>query len=347
MIRVGIDAMSTLPPIGGVGRYVAGLLHGLREIERDGLEVTPLIPRCRRSTSIRVLLEMQLRTRRGFDAVHFPFYYPPLRPFCPVTVAVHDVLLFEHPEWFPRAWGAWMRFLIARGLRAAAAVVTGSRCAAESIAALGLAPPKKVHVIPYGVDRSVFAPPTRSRVDSVLRAAGLERPYVVQFGGLEPRRGLDLSIAAVREARVTLHDLELVLAGRVRASTPGLESPPSWLRSLGEVADADAPALLAGACAVLAPSRGEGFDLPVLEALACGAAVVASDIQVHRELFSGATAEFASGNAADLARALVELVTRPDLRDQLRAQGLDLASRFSWAGTARGHADLWLESATH
>jgi len=333
--------MSTLPPIGGVGRYVAGLLRGLVEAGGAGLEVVPLVPPRRRNTSFWVLLELQARTRRGFNLVHFPFYYPPLVPRCPVTVAVHDVLLFEHPDWFPRAWGTWMRFLIARGLREAAAVVTGSQSAAAAIAGLGLAARDRVRVIPYGVDRTVFMPPTAERIRMTLQRFGLDCPYVIQFGGLEPRRGLDLSVTAVREARSTFTDLELVLVGSVRSVTPGLDRLPPWVRRLEAVADTEAPALLAGARAVLAPSRGEGFDLPVLEALACGAAVVASDIPVHRELFGGAIAEFASGVAEDLARVLLEVLTRTDRRDRLRAGGPKFAARFTWAATARGHKELW------
>lgn len=343
VMRVGIDAMPTLPPAGGVGRYAAGLLRALQDARSTDLELVPFVPRHRRSASAWVLLELQSATRCGFDVFHFPFYFPPLRPRCPVTVAVHDVLLFERPEWFPRAWGTWMRLLIARGMREAAAVITGSWSAAEAIVGLGLAQRDRIRVIRYGVDDGIFAPPSAARVAETRERHGLSRPFVVQFGALEPRRGVDLSLAAVREVRGHVTDLELVLVGSARAAMPGLEVPPAWVHRLGEVTDADMPALLAGALAVLAPSRGEGFDLPVLEALACGAAVVASDIPVHMELFGDATAGFASGDAADMARALLEVVTQANRSNCLRAAGPELAARFTWAATARDHVRLWRE----
>jgi glycosyltransferase involved in cell wall biosynthesis len=340
-LRVGLDGKSLLPPRAGVARYLEGLLAGWEALPHPDAELTVLRPDARRRTLPWVLWSMQRATSRGFAVFHFPFYYPPLAPRCPVTVAIHDVLVLEHPEWFQRAWMSPLRLLLPRGARRAAAVVTGSRSVAEAIAERCRIPIERVVLTGYGVDRTRFAPPEPAHAGEVRRRLGLARPYLLQLGSLEPRRGVDLALAAVRELRQSHPELELVLVGEVRAPVPALAQPPPWLRRLGWVDDADLPALYAGAAAVLAPSRGEGFDLPLAEALACGAAAVASDIPVHREHFASAVEFFASGDAEALTAA-----TRTVLEDSARATALRAAgpahtARFDWNEVARRHLELW------
>jgi glycosyltransferase involved in cell wall biosynthesis len=154
---------------------------------------------------------------------------------------------------------------------------------------------------------------------------------------------VDLALAAVASLRQRDPDLELVLVGTPRAHVPALEQPPPWVRLLGWVEDADLPALYAGAEAVLAPSRGEGFDLPLLEALACGAVVVASDIPVHREHFTPAVELFASGDAEALVEAAARVLGDSERAARLRTAGRALAAGFKWEDVARRHLDLWLE----
>jgi glycosyltransferase involved in cell wall biosynthesis len=258
-------------------------------------------------------------------------------------VAIHDVLVLEHPEWFPRAFLNPLRHLVPRGARVAAAVVTGSRCVADAIAERCRIPRERIRLTGYGVDRARFAPPTPERLAEVRARFALSRPYLLQLGALEPRRGVDLSLVAVASLRKRNPDLELVLVGTPRTPVPALKQPPAWVRITGWVDDADLPALYAGAAAVLAPSRGEGFDLPLLEALACGAAAVASDIAVHQEHFASAVALFASGDAEALAEATSTVLADSGRAAALRAAGPALAAGFDWAEVARRHLELWRE----
>ncbi len=342
-MRIGVDGKPLLPPRTGVARYLEGLLAGCAAVPHPDLELEIVTPAGPRRTLPWVLWSLQRATARDHAVFHFPFYYPPLAPRCPVTVAIHDVLVLEHPEWFPRPFLNPLRHLVPRGARQAAAVVTGSRCVADAIAERCRIPRERIHLTGYGVDRARFEPPARERLTELRLRLALSRPYLLQLGALEPRRGADLALAAVTRLRERDPDLELVLVGTPRAPVPALEQPPRWVRLLGWVEDGDLPALYAGAAAVLAPSRGEGFDLPLLEALACGAAAVASDIAVHREHFASAVEFFASGDAEALTEATARVLADSARAAAMRMAGPTLAAGFDWAEVARRHLELWRE----
>ena len=342
-MRVGIDGKPGVGRRAGVARYLDGLLGGCAALPHPDLAIEVVTPRAPRRTLPWVLWSLQRASGRGFAVFHFPFYYPPLRPRCPVTVAIHDVLVLEHPEWFPRALVNPLRVLIPGGARRAAAVVTGSRCVADAIAERCRVPRSRIRLTGYGVDAAVFSPPGRERIAETRARYALHRPYLLQVGALEPRRGVDLSLLAARLLRERHPDLELVLVGETRARVAALADAPEWVRTLGWVADGELPALYAGAAATLAPSRGEGFDLPLLEALASGAAAVASDIAVHREHFEPAVELFASGDGDALAEAVTRVVEDSGRAARLRAGGPCLAARFAWSDVARRHLELWRE----
>jgi glycosyltransferase involved in cell wall biosynthesis len=342
-VRVGLDGKCLLPPRAGVARYLEGLLHGCSVVPHDDVSIDVLEPSRPVPTLPWVLWGLQRASARGYGALHLPFYYPPLAPRCPAVVAIHDVLVLEHPQWFPRGRLNTLRRMIPAGARRAAAIVTGSPAIAAAIAALCDVPPSRIHVIAYGLDRERFAVPDPHAVADARAAYRLEKPFVMQLGALEPRRGVDLALTAMAELRERHPDLELALAGEQRSRVTALEHPPPWVRKLGRVGDEHLPGLLAGASAVVAPSRGEGFDFPVLEALACGAAVVASDIPVHVEQFAPAVALFESGEAGALAAALAGVLADSSRAAALRAAGPRHAASFSWERSARAHLDLWRE----
>ena len=342
--RVTVDAKVLLSPRGGVARYLEGLLAGCREVAPPDVELELLSPPHPRRTLSWVLWDLQ-RASRKVDLLHLPFYYGPLAPRCPTTVAVHDVLFLEHPEWFPQPWVSPLRWVVPRSARHAAAVVASGEAAAATIEATCKVPRSRIRVIPYGIDTGVFYPPAAAAARERCRRLGLEAPFLLQLGALEPRRGVDLTLAAAGRLRAAFPGLELVLAGEVRADVAALEAPPTWVRRLGRVAEDDLPPLYAGAAAVVAPSRGEGFDLPVLEALACGGAVVASDIPPHVEHFAPAVELFASGDAGALESALRRVLADSARAASLRAGGPVHAAAFRWEETAAAHLELWREVA--
>jgi len=343
-VLVGVDGKPLMAPRGGVARYIEGVLGGMAALASPDCELSVVSPPTPRRSLPWVLWDLQ-RATAGFSVFHLPFYYAPLFPRCPVTVVIHDLLFLTNPEWFPQRRANPMRWLVPRGARRAAGIVTFSQASVAPICDGCHVPASRVHVIPHGVDRSRFRPADPAVVRQTRRSFGLEAPYVLQLGALEPRRGTDLAVAAVRALRQRFPELQLVFVGEERAAVEALASPPSWVRRLGHLGDEPLAALLSGASVVLAPSRGEGFDLPVLEALACGAAVVASDIPVHVEHFGPAVELFASGDAEALQAAVLRVLDNSDRGAELRVGASRYARRFCWEDSARKHLELWRQVA--
>ena len=154
-------------------------------------------------------------------------------------------------------------------------------------------------------------------------------PYFLFVGTLEPRKNLDMLLEAWREMR-RHRTVDLVLAGRRRADFPEI-LPESGLRLAGEVADSDLPALYSGALGFVYPSLYEGFGLPVLEAMQCGAPVIAS----HAVEEAAGDAAIYADTPRELAGALAELASRPELAAATRQLSLARAREFSWERTAR------------
>jgi glycosyltransferase involved in cell wall biosynthesis len=155
------------------------------------------------------------------------------------------------------------------------------------------------------------------------------KPYFLFVGTLEPRKNLPALVDAWREVR-RHHAVELVLAGRRRADFPALADEPG-LRIMGEVPDEKLPELYSGALAFVYPSLYEGFGLPVLEAMQCGACVIASRAVAEA---AGDAAVYAE-SPEELARAMSEAAARPEWRAELGARSLARAREFSWEQTAR------------
>jgi glycosyltransferase involved in cell wall biosynthesis len=169
------------------------------------------------------------------------------------------------------------------------------------------------------------------RPEAVDSAAGI-RPYFLCVATIEPRKNVDAIIEAWREVRQT-DSVDLVLAGRVR---DGQKPPPiePGLRFLGSVPDRELPALYSRAVAALYPSIYEGFGLPVLEAMQCGAAVVTSRDPAVLETAGKATLTADAKDPRQWAAAMKLLLGQPDARREWQGRSLQRASEFSWGRTA-------------
>jgi glycosyltransferase involved in cell wall biosynthesis len=265
--------------------------------------------------------------------------FPP-RDERPLVVTVHDLNFREYPDAYPASGLAFHEAMLQR-LSDASLVIVPSRATADALAASEHAH-DRVRVVPMGTDMEAPSPEDRDRI---LEDLNIERPYVLWMGTLEPRKNPEGVI------RGFVHALE---SGLPEAATLHLYmvGPRGWwsgdlaeliserglqdrLRRINEQPIPVRAALYSGASAFVFPSLAEGFGLPILEAMACGAPVVTSNRSSMPEV-AGAAAEFCDpSDASSIGSAIAKVLRDPDLAEDLRRAGYKRAREFTWERTAR------------
>jgi glycosyltransferase involved in cell wall biosynthesis len=355
MARIAIDARKIRDY--GIGRYLEGLLGGIATIGGDDRFVLfvadprrselpgdlprtlapdrfRLVPCGARLYSIRELLAFRGTARKhGLDLLHFPHYVRSFDPGCPVAVTIHDAI---HLTWAPtRRARLYARGMMRWSAKTAAALFTVSAAARDDLAARLGVPASRFLVTPNGV-AATFAPPAAPALAAFRSARALSAPFALCLASHRAHKNLPGAIEGFRRAAIA--GAELVVPARdaqgercARALVPR----GAAVRVLPEVLDDDLPVLYGAARVVLCPSLAEGFGLPALEAAACGAPVLASDLPSHREVLGDAAAFFDPAGPDALAVALAALWNDDAGRAALAAKGPPRARAFSWERTAR------------
>ncbi|HUG65655.1 MAG TPA: glycosyltransferase family 1 protein [Gaiellaceae bacterium] len=322
-MRVGVDTSPLVQTRAGTARHVRGLLGALRE--RPGLELELLSfggpGRASSITRDALWYPVRLgRRARSLDVLHCTTFRGPIRSPVPTVVTVHDLAILRSPEAFPRWHRLYGRAGLAQVLRRADAIVAVSAFTRDETVQLAGVPAERIRVVAHGVD-AVFSPDGPA-------AAG---DYVLAVATLEPRKNLSRAVDAAREAEVELRVVGARGWGGVQVD--------GWV---GEIPDAQLAALYRGARCVLYPSLYEGFGLPVLEAMACGAPVVTSAGTAMEEVVGDAGMLVDPLDVAAIAAGIREASAR---RDELVARGLERAREFTWERTADAVLELWRELA--
>jgi glycosyltransferase involved in cell wall biosynthesis len=307
-----------------------------------------------RNPFLRLGWDLARRVREDCPDVLHVQYTAPLGCSAPVVATVHDVSFLEHPEYFTKARAWQLQHTVRRTVYSAARVVTGSDYARWSILKVyGDLEEDKVVVVPYA-SAPGFRPVSQTAAAATVRERlGIAAPYILSVGDLQPRKnhiGLIRAFEKLVRACPQLKH-ELVLAGKetwfteqvrdaARASGVG-----DRIRFCGFVADADLLQLYNACDVFVLPSFYEGFGFPVLEAMACGRAVVCSNTTSLPEVADGAAILFDPYVVDEIVRALKDVLVDAELRSRLERLGVQRAAHFSWQKTAGRMLDVFREVA--
>jgi glycosyltransferase involved in cell wall biosynthesis len=330
-LRVGIDVSALALTRAGTARHIRSLLDALEDedvdVHRYGLggSSRALVPV--RDVGWYLGALPRRAHREGMEVLHCPTQRAPTRSRVPLVVTFHDLAVLRHPETFNRWTRTYSRRVLPRVVRAATGLITVSEFTKRELVDLLDVPEERVRVIPNAVGEPFTADGDAAAGD-----------YVLAVATLEPRKNLPRLVEGYR--RAGLNGLPLLVAGA--AGWGGVRVEGDGVRLLGEVQDEELARLYRGARAVAYVSLYEGFGLPVLEAMACGAPVVAARNDALEEVSGGAAVLVDPLDADAIAAGLHEAIDR---REELRPLGLARARAFDWRRVARETVAVYRDAA--
>ncbi|MFN8597400.1 MAG: glycosyltransferase family 1 protein [Anaerolineae bacterium] len=255
---------------------------------------------------------------------------------------LHDLIFQFDPDSHKPLNIAFLKTLMPRFLRAADAIIAVSECSKRDAINLYQVDPSKIHVIYEGVDAH-FAPVTApDRLATVRSKYHLPERFIVHVGTIEPRKNLPLLFDVIANS-----NQHLVVAGKLgwltepilaKVKELGVEERVTFT---GYVADDDLPALISAADVLAMPSKYEGFGLPVLEAMACGTPVVASNTSSLPEVGGEAALYARPDDVRSWAQLIDRVLSDAELRASLRDKGFKQAAKFKWSTMARETAEVY------
>lgn len=361
-MRVGLDGMPLAQPRTGVGTYTLELARALAAAApQEKFELISPLPFAEtvqaEAPGDPVPANLQLiysranvfqrrwwiiglpsyLKRNPLALFHGTNYEVPLRTRCPTVVTIHDLSLLLHSSTHEARAVRRARLLLPLMARKATLIITHSEAVKDEVCEHLRIEPEKVFTIPLA-PRSSFKPMAPHETVAVRKRLEIEDQFLLFVGTIEPRKNLSILLQAFEELLSTtdLHP-QLVVAGKLGWKVDDVLSQlrrsriQDRVRLIGFVSDEDLRALYSSCSAFVYPSIYEGFGLPPLEAMACGAPVIATRVPSIKESVARVVS---ATDFTDLTRALVDLLTDQEKRQLLSQRGLKYAQEFSWQRTA-------------
>jgi glycosyltransferase involved in cell wall biosynthesis len=360
-MKIGIDAHAAEIDGSGNCTYIRNLVRALREIDKQNdyvLYVTKSmhpfyqdfhsyenfsirqLPM--KNPMIRIPLALAWETAKDkLDILHVQYISPPFHEGTLVTT-IHDLGFLHVPETFSRFEVIRSKIFIRMTAKRAKKIITGSHYSKNDIVETYGIDPKKIEVIPLGVS-GIFNPGIDpADAQKILRKYGIQKPYLLCVGRLNPRKNLISLVKAfdmLKKEKSILH--KLVIVGKDDFATKEIIKSIKATDSAndvvftGYVAEEDLPSLYSETDVFIYPSLFEGVGLPVLEAMSCGVPVIASDSSSLTEILGDSGILVDPLNPEELMRAILHITSDQDLRNSYRAKGTARAENYSWASTAQ------------
>jgi len=360
-----IDARLILAQMTGVGRYLLGLARGFGQLPgEDTFEfwLQAGLPRTHPAWSLEnrqvhlrpvALPHMSLRAqwalpaqlaRTRYDVLHYPHFDLPFFTGGPLVVTLHDLKYITRPDFFSfagRPLGRTRRLVMLVMMRSAVqkarrVIVVSESTRQDAIRRLK-APADKLRVVSHGVEEAYFRPLPAAQIQAVRRRYGLELPFVFFLGERRPHKNIPgLLRAFALFQRMTDQPYRLAIAGKPYAEYRYPERLAEELglaqavRFIDDLPDADLPALYQSASAFALLSYYEGFGMPLLEAMAGGAPVLAANTTSLPEVVGQAGLCVSPDDPEAAAQALRQLVEGGEKHAACIAAGLQHARQFTW-----------------
>jgi len=351
-LNIGIDAHAIGSRLGGNETYILDVLASLRDHRwhRYFVYVTDDAAAARArealppASAIRIIGSSNPFARLGFrlaglcradkvDVLHVQYVAPLFAPR--VVVSIHDLSFIHHPEWYGRVERTRFRLTVRRTAHRARRILTISEYSRRDIVETLGVPHEKVS-FSYLRLRPIFTPRPPDEVAPLVARLGIRPPYVLALGNLQPRKNLERLIQAWTRLRREAADFtpQLVIVGRKAWAfddifTAARQSPyANDVIFTDYLADTELPALLSGAQVFAYPSMFEGFGYPPVEAMACGAPVLTSNVTSLPEVCGDAAVYVNPESVDDVAERLLALYRDERRRMQLRELGLSQAEKY-------------------
>ena len=350
-LRIGLDVVPLSYPPSGVRAYVQALIEAFR-FGDAAIEVVPLTALSGSISDAGKVARLQWDLRGiasaarndRVDLLHLTRFAAPFSVDRPLVVTVHDLIPLQRPEYRASLAARVQSGIARRTVPGATRIIVPSHFVAGAVLDMLGIPAERVDVIPMGVS----IPPPNDLPPSI------PGPYLLHAGGFDARKNLPVLLRAFQQVLPHLDSTwRLVLLGAPHTSNPVVYPPIGPEIELlgladrvivtGRVSEAEKHALYRYATMVVAPSLSEGFGLPLLEAMAHGVPVIASDRTSHPEV-AGDAALLVEPVADAFAEAIVRLADDAALRSDLSARGLQRAAEFPWSRTAASTIETYRRS---